>query len=131
MKLSEVKGERTLDVVAEIIEPIANIAEDPEAAKLFQREKIPQGVSAKKILMDRIKKSVPALIKGHKNDLVTILAAIEGVSPDEYRDSLNLVKLGNDVLGLMLDSAFVELFTQAQSGDSSGSAPENTGGSKA
>ena len=131
MKLSEVKGERTLDVVAEIIEPIANIAEDPEAAKVFRREKPPQGVSAKKFLMDRIKKSVPSLIKDHKSDLVTILAAIEGVSPAEYRDSLNLVKLGHDVLGLMLDSAIVELFTQAQSGDSSGSAPESTGGSKA
>ena len=28
MKLSDIKGERTLDVIADIIDPIANIAED-------------------------------------------------------------------------------------------------------
>lgn len=129
MRLSDVKGERTLDVIAEIIEPVANIAEDPESAELFKRgEKPPEGMSAKEFLMGRIKKSVPALIRGHKDDLVAILAAIEGVSPADYRDGLNLVKLTADCIGLMTDSAFIELFMPAQSGESSGSAPENTGG---
>ena len=45
MRLSDIKGERTLDVIAEIIEPIANIAEDEAAAELFRREKPPEGMS--------------------------------------------------------------------------------------
>ena len=38
MKLSDVKGERTIEVIAEIIDPIANIAEDEEASAMFKRE---------------------------------------------------------------------------------------------
>ena len=44
MKLSKIKGERVFDVIADIINPIANIAEDKEAAALFQRQKLPDGV---------------------------------------------------------------------------------------
>jgi hypothetical protein len=41
MKLSKIKGERAFDVIADIIDPIANIAEDKVAAALFQRQKLP------------------------------------------------------------------------------------------
>lgn len=33
MKLSDIKGERTLEVIADIINPIANIAEDETASE--------------------------------------------------------------------------------------------------
>ena len=44
MRLSDVRGERTLDVIADLIGPIAEIASDEEAAALFRREKVPEGV---------------------------------------------------------------------------------------
>lgn len=131
MKLSDIKGERTLDVIAEVIEPIANIAEDEKAAALFKREKLPEGENAVAYLLKRIKSYLPALLKGHKHDLITIFAAIEGVSYDEYVASLNLGKLTKDLLELMTDEAFGGLFISAQSGISSGSAQENTEGAKA
>lgn len=131
MKLSDIKGERTLDVIAEVIEPIANIAEDEKAAALFKREKLPEGENAVAYLLKRIKSHLPALLKGHKHDLITIFAAIEGVSYDEYAASLNLGKLTKDLLELMTDEAFGGLFISAQSGISSGSAQENTEGAKA
>ena len=40
MKLSDIKGERTLDVIAEIIDPVANIAEDKAASDLFQKKNL-------------------------------------------------------------------------------------------
>ena len=57
MKLSDIKGERTLDVIAEVIEPIANIAEDEKTAALFKREKLPEGENATTFLLKRIKAS--------------------------------------------------------------------------
>ena len=51
MRLSDIKGDRTLEVIAEIIDPIANIAEDEEASAMFKREKLPDGMTAKKFLM--------------------------------------------------------------------------------
>ena len=126
MRLSDIKGDRTLEVIAEIIDPIANIAEDEESSAMFKREKLPDGMTAKKFLMKRVRKSLPVLLKGHKADIIAILSAIEGVSAEEYAGSLNLVKLVKDCTDLLTDEVFMELFISAQSGTSSGSAQENT-----
>lgn len=126
MRLSDIKGERTLEVIADIIDPIANIAEDEEASSLFKREKLPEGMTAKKFLLQRARKAAPALLKGHKSDIIAILSAIEGTSPEAYAGALNLVKLIKDTVDLLTDEAFGALFISAQTGDSSGSAPENT-----
>ena len=128
MRLSDIKGDRTLEVIAEIIDPIANIAEDGEASALFKREKLPEGMTAKKFLMKRVRKSLPVLLKGHKADIIAILSAIEGVSAEEYAGSLNLVKLIKDCNDMLTDEVFMELFISAQSETSSGSAQESIEG---
>ena len=128
MRLSDIKGDRTLDVIAEIIDPIANIADDEEASAMFKREKIPDGMTAKKFLMKRVRKSLPALLKGHKADIIAILSAIEGVNAEEYAGALNLVKLVKDCTDLLTDEAFMQLFISAQSETNSGSARESIKG---
>lgn len=126
MKLSDIKGERTLDVIADIIDPIANIAEDETASNLFRKERLPEGMTKKSFLLQRARKAVPALLKGHKSDIISILSTIDGTTPEEYTASLNLVKLTKDAIDLVSDEAFTMLFISAQSGTSSGSAPEST-----
>lgn len=128
MRLSDIQGERVFDVIADIIDPIANIAEDEQASAMFRREKLPEGMTAKEFMTQRARKALPALLKGHKGDIIAILAAIEGVSEDAYRGALNLVKLMRDAAELLTDDAFTALFLSAQSGKSSGSAQENTEG---
>lgn len=125
MRLSDIKGDRTLEVIAEIIDPIANIAEDEAASAMFKREKLPDGMTAKKFLMKRVRKSLPVLLKGHKADIIAILSAIEGVSAEEYAGALNLVKLVKDCTDLLTDEVFMELFISAQSENNSGSAQES------
>ena len=131
MKLSDIHGERVFDVIADIIDPIANIAEDEKASAMFRREKIPEGMTAKKFATKRVRKALPALLKGHKGDIIAILAAIEGVSAESYKGALNLVKLMRDATELLTDEAFSALFLSAQSENSSGSAQENTEGQEA
>ena len=126
MRLSDIKGDRVFDVIADIIDPIANIASDETASALFKREKLPEGMTAKAFLLERARKAIPALLKGHKGDIITVLATIEGISANDYRASLTLAKLMQDTAELLTDEAFGELFISAQSGDSSGSAQENT-----
>lgn len=130
MRLSDIKGERTLEVIADIVDPIANIAEDEEASALFKREKLPDGLTAKKFLLQRARKAVPSLLKGHKGDIISILSTIEGITKEEYTSSLNLVKLAKDAIDLLTDEAFTTLFISAQSGDSSGSAQESIKGNE-
>ena len=115
MKLSDVKGERVLDVVADIIEPIANIAQDEAAAALFKRTKLPEGETVRSAAIKKLASGVPALVKGHKRDIIAILASIEGVTPAEYAESLDLLKLMKDFTELITDEAFVGLFISAQS----------------
>lgn len=126
MKLSDIQGERTIDVIADVIDPICNIAEDKEAAALFRKEKAPEGMEAREFLIKRIRKSAPKLLKRHKKDVVSILSTIKDVSPEEYEKSMNLVSLTKDFIELVTDKAFIELFISAQSGTSSGSAQEST-----
>ena len=126
MRLSDIQGERVFDVIADIIDPIANIAEDDAASAMFRREKLTEGMTAKEFVTQRARKALPALLKGHKGDIIAILASIEGVSAESYKGALNLVKLMRDATELLTDDAFTALFLSAQSGTSSGSAQENT-----
>lgn len=129
MKLSDIRGERVFDVIADIIAPISNIAEDQEAAALFKREKLPEGMTASKFMLQKAKKSAPVLLRNHKKDLIAILASIEGVSAADYTGKLTMAKLLADVVGLLADDAFTDLFTsaQTQTGETpSGSVRENT-----
>ena len=104
MRLSEIKGDRVFDVIADIIEPCCNIAQDKEASALFDRkQKRPDGVSAKDFVLDRVKRSLPTLMRTHKDDLIAILSSIEGVSPDEYRESLTMPKLIEDMYETLTD----------------------------
>lgn len=128
MKLSEVKGDRTLDVIADIIDPIANIAQDKDVAAMFEREAVPEGMEAREFFAARMRAGMPALLKGHKSDIIAILAAIEGVAPEQYAASLNLAKLFTDVTELLTDKAFVNFLSSSETekgADASGSASAN------
>lgn len=126
MRLSDIKGDRVLEVIADIIDPIANIVGDKEAMAALKKEKMPEGADRHEYLLGRVKKALPKLIKGHKTDIISILSAIEGVSVEEYTESLNLIKLMRDCTDLLNDEAFVAVFTLARSETSSGSAQGST-----
>lgn len=129
MKLSEIKGTRSMDVIADIIDPIANIAEDPDAAEMFKRVKLPDGADPRRFLVKRARNVVPFLLKAHKTDLLTILATVNGVSVAEYGESMTLSSLIADSVDILMDEAFVDFFVQT--GDTSGDASATTEGHSA
>ena len=103
MKLSEIQGEQVFDVIAEIAEPILNIALDEDAAAFFKREECPKGEDPTRFALERLKKAVPALMKNHKDDFITVLAATNGVSRDEYVEGLTMATLLGDVYEKLTD----------------------------
>lgn len=114
MKLSDIKGDRVLDVIADLIDPIANIAQDKDVAEMFKRKAVPEGMDAREFFAARMRKGVPALLKGHKQDVIAILATIEGVTPEEYTDTLNLAKLFTDTMELLTDEAFISFLSSSK-----------------
>lgn len=104
MRLSEIKGDRVFDVIADIIEPACNIAQDKEVADLFDRSKErPEGMTAKEFALERVKRSVPKLMRSHRDDLVAIMAAIEGITPEEYMQDVTVPSLVGNVYQMLTD----------------------------
>lgn len=127
MKLSEIKGERSLDVAAGLILPISNIASDEDAADLFRRRPVPDGMTAREFTLTRIKTGIPALLKYHKKDLIEILALLKNESEESVVENMTLLSLTNDVTDLMTDELFRTFFFSSQTRPTSPeSAPENS-----
>lgn len=125
MKLSDIKGDRVLDVIADIIDPIANMVQDEDVAAMFKREAVPEGMDARDFFAKRMRKGLPVLLKGHKADIIAIMAAIDGVTPGQYAESLDFPKLFTDVTELVTDDAFLDFLSSSETGkgaDAPGSA---------
>lgn len=116
MRLSDVKGERTFEVVADIIEPVYRIAQDEAAAEMLSPKPCPEGEDPKKFMARRLVAGVPALLRSHKGDLVAIMAAIEGEGAEEYAASLDLAKLVVSLTELVSDPALMGFLASAAGG---------------
>lgn len=127
MKLSDIKGDRVLDVIADIIDPIANMVQDKDVAAMFERKAVPEGMDARDFFAKRMRKGMPVLLKGHKADIIAIMAAIEGVTPEQYAASLDFPKLFTDVMELVTDDAFLDFLSSSgteKDADAPGAASE-------
>lgn len=125
MKLSVIKGDRVLDVIADIIDPIANMVQDKDVAAMFEYEAVPEGMEARDFFAKRMRKGLPILLKNHKADIIAVMAAIEGVTPGQYAASLDFPKLLTDVMELVTDDAFLDFLSSSETGkgaDAPGSA---------
>lgn len=130
MKLSDIKGDRVLDVIADIIDPIANMVQDKDVAAMFEREAVPEGMEARDFFAKRMRKGLPILLKGHKADIIAVMAAIEGVTPEQYAASLDLPKLFTDAMELVTDDALLDFLSSSGTGkdaDAPGSVSVSSG----
>lgn len=120
MKLSDIKGDRVLDVIADIIDPIANMVQDKDIAAMFKREAVPDGMEARDFFAKRMCKGLPVLLKRHKADIIAVMAAIEGVTPEQYAESLDFPKLFTDIMELVTDDALLDFLSSSETGKGAG-----------
>lgn len=111
-KLSEIKGENALDILADLMDPISEFITDDEFIRLVKNDV-------------RIK-AVSYAIKNHKKAVLTIMAILEGVDPDKYEPPL--MRLPVMLLELLNDPELMTLFPSEQTVTSSGSATGSTEG---
>lgn len=98
MKLSEVKGEAALDLLADIIEPAAKIMSDPKIKELANTKN--KGAIIK------------AIIKNHKKSIIEILATIDGVPVNKY--DVNVYTLPVKILEILNDPELMNFFTSPE-----------------
>lgn len=109
-KLSEIKGEDALDVLANIVEEVAIISTDAQFV-LLARTKDKMGM-------------VKRLLKEHKSEILHILAYLEGAEPETYEPSL--IEIPKMLLELFNDKDLISLFQSQDTVASSGSVMGNT-----
>lgn len=127
MKLSDIKGERCLDVVADLIDPIASMAQDEDVVALFKPAKVPEGETPRAFFAERMRRGLPALLRGHRSEIIQIMAALEGVTPTVYKRSLTMPKLFTDVFEVLTDESITAfLSSPSMTETSSGSASAST-----
>lgn len=114
MKLSEIKGEKAIEVFADLLEPVSNILSDEEVANAFRNNK-------SKIEIIKL------MLKKHAKDVINAMAIIDGVPVEEY--NVNFLTLPSKLMEIFNDEGISELFTlqsQNLTSEPSGSVMENT-----
>lgn len=111
MKLSEIRGERVFDVLADVITPVATIARDDDAMKLFSAEGKPEDMSAWEWFVERATVAMPVILKTYRNEICQIMATVNDVPVDEYVEGITIQKLLRDTIDLVTDSEFISFFS--------------------
>jgi len=128
MKLSDVKGERSADVVADVIAFVCALGSEDEINALLTPRK------GKKVNNAEFARSFyPTVFKKYKKELYEALGSIEGCGAKEYAAKTNPATLFNDFADLMADPMFQELFPSRTPTAVTTSEPgsENTGAAEA
>lgn len=113
MKLLEVKGTEAIEMLADLIDPISEIAADAEILACIQTE--------------QKAKAIKFALKNHAKEIVQILAICEGVPEEDYHPSV--VEIPAKILEIVNHPDIAKLFTSQAQTEAllSGSVTENIG----
>jgi hypothetical protein len=92
-KLSEIGNEGKLDIIADILEPMANIMQDKEIAKAAKESYL---------------KAIQAAIRLHKKEVIEILARIDGVPVKDYK--YGMLELPFQLVSILQDGDVMSFF---------------------
>lgn len=107
-KLSEYRDEEALDLLADLLEPFAALFQDDEFRREYGKNNVLRAVSL--------------ALKRHKEEIMQILARMEGVDRKNYHCSMATLPLR--LIELMQDNDLQAVFTSQV--ETSSSAPSST-----
>lgn len=113
-RLSEYRDEEALEILADLMEPVAEALQDKTIVEMINN-----GSNNLKV--------VAYLLKNHKKEVIKVLALLEGVPVEEYH--CNIISLPKQVLDILNDKDLRDFFQsqgQMMEEKTSGSVMENT-----
>lgn len=112
MRSLDLSNEESLDLFADLLEPVAEIIGDKEVKKAYKKKRI---------------SAVKVAIKKHKQAVLEILALLDGEDPESYHvDVLTLPVMAIELLnGPMVQKLFMSLAQKTQN-NVSGPATDDT-----
>lgn len=94
-KLSEIKGEEALDVLAEILVPITTIVNDEEVREGFN---------------ENVANCVSVALKKYKTEIIEIFAVIDGKPVEEMVEEIDILSLPAYIVEALNEPAIQSLF---------------------
>lgn len=106
--LDDIKGERSFDVLADVMEIMFTLADDPNVMRFAKRgENVPEGEDATEWGLKMVKECVPAMIRDHRDALASVIALSQGTTKAKYLKEVTPKQLWNDVFAIFNDSVLV------------------------
>ena len=96
LDLLQFENEDAIDILADIMEPVASILADKQFEQEYKQKK-------PTILL------VKYILKNHKKEIVEIISTLHGETPETYK--FNVITLTKDLLMLLNEPALKEVFT--------------------
>lgn len=96
MKLSEIKGEKAIEVFADLLDPVGKILTDEDVRKLITD-------NAPKVEI------IKTMLKNHSKEVIEMMAIIDDVPVENYE--VNFATLPMKLIELFNDEAVGQLFT--------------------
>lgn len=94
-KLSDIKGEESIDVLAEILVPIVDIANDEEVRSAMEKN---------------VAACASVALKKHKGEIIDILTVIDGRSKEEMLEELDMLTLPTMLIEILAQPTVQHLF---------------------
>ena len=94
-KLSEIKGEEAIDVLAELLVPITEISKDEEVRAGFETN---------------VAKCVSIALKKYKKEVMEMLAVINGKTVEETAEEIDVLSLPTYLIEILSEPAIQSLF---------------------
>lgn len=105
--INDIKGEKSFDVLADVMDITFTLAEDENVMKFVNRgESIPEGEDATEWGVKMIKECVPKMIREHKDALASLIAISKDMTKAKYLKEVTPQELWRDVIALFNDSTF-------------------------
>lgn len=116
-KILDARGEEALDVLADLLDPVTEIAQDPEISAMMRGGKA------------TVAQFTVAILKSHKSAVVDIMAIDDGKTAEEERKLLSVATIPLRLMALLKNAAIKEMLFGAaetsESADGSSTASEN------
>lgn len=98
MKLSEIKGEKAIEVFADLLEPVTKIISDEEILQAFKDNE-------KKLVI------IQKMLKKHPKEVIEAMAIIDDTPYEEYSEKVDFLTLPSKLMDFFNDEAVAKLFT--------------------
>lgn len=114
IKVDTLTGDHAMEFATAVIEPICDIASDADAADIFYTHELPEGKDADEFTEMCLRKSIPQLLKKHKDSLIKIFAANQNITVEEYTEKSGILQLSADLASMISDPGMRLFFGFAQ-----------------